>query len=66
VSFLSSQGFGGKGLFLATLRGPGKMYLQSMPLTKLAQKIGQYMPKAGGSGASGRANINLGQLLGGQ
>lgn len=57
---------GGEGLFLATLRGPGKVYLQSMPLTKLAQKIGQYMPQTGGSGASGGTNINLGQLFGGQ
>jgi uncharacterized protein (AIM24 family) len=57
---------GGEGLFLATLRGPGKVYLQSMPLTKLAQKIGQYMPKTGGSGVSGGTNINLGQLLGGE
>lgn len=57
---------GGEGLFLATLRGPGKVYLQTMPLMKLAQKIGQYMPQAGGSGASGGGNINLGQLFGGE
>jgi uncharacterized protein (TIGR00266 family) len=57
---------GGEGLFLATLRGPGKVYLQSMPMTKLAQKIAQYMPQVGGSGASGGGNINLGQLFGGQ
>ncbi len=57
---------GGEGLFMATLRGPGKVLLQTMPLSKLAQKIGQYMPQAGGSGASGGTNINLGQLFGGQ
>lgn len=57
---------GGEGLFLATLRGPGKVYLQTMPLMKLAQKIGQYMPQTGGSGASGGGNINLGQLFGGE
>lgn len=57
---------GGEGLFLATLRGPGKVYLQTMPLMKLAQKIGQYMPQVGGSGASGGGNINLGQLFGGE
>lgn len=57
---------GGEGLFLATLRGPGKVFLQSMPLSKLAQKVGQYMPGVGRSGASGGMNINLGQLLGGE
>jgi len=36
--------FGGEGLFLATLRGPGKIWLQSMPLNNLAAKIAQYIP----------------------
>ena len=31
--------FGGEGLFLATLGGPGKIYLQSLPLSRLAQRI---------------------------
>ncbi len=57
---------GGEGLFLATLRGPGKVWLQTMPMSKLAQKVAQYMPQVGGGGASGGGNINLGQLLGGQ
>ena len=57
---------GGEGLFLATLRGPGKVWLQTMPMSKLAQKVAQYMPQVGGQGTSGGANINLGQLLGGQ
>lgn len=38
---------GGEGLFLATLTGPGKVWLRSMPLPNLAQKIGQYLPKSG-------------------
>lgn len=57
---------GGEGLFLATLRGPGKVWLQTMPMSKLAQKVAQYMPQVGGSGSSGGGNINLGQLLGGE
>lgn len=57
---------GGEGLFLATLRGPGKVWLQTMPMSKLAQKVAQYMPQVDGQGASGGGNINLGQLLGGQ
>ncbi len=36
--------FGGEGLFLATLTGPGKIWLQSLPLSNLASKLMQYMP----------------------
>ena len=57
---------GGKGLFLATLRGPGKAYLQTMPMDKLAQKIAQYIPQVGGKGASCGGNVDLGQLFGGR
>ncbi|VVC03781.1 Mitochondrial biogenesis AIM24 [Candidatus Bilamarchaeum dharawalense] len=37
--------FGGEGLFLATLEGPGKIWLQTMPASSLAQKIIPYIPK---------------------
>jgi len=36
--------FGGEGLFLATLGGTGKVWLQSMPLSNLAKKLAKYMP----------------------
>ncbi|MFH1784999.1 MAG: TIGR00266 family protein [Candidatus Micrarchaeota archaeon] len=36
--------FGGEGLFLATLEGPGKVWLQTMPASSLAQKIIPYIP----------------------
>jgi uncharacterized protein (TIGR00266 family) len=36
--------FGGEGLFLATLKGPGKIWLQSMPLSNLAGKLARYLP----------------------
>jgi len=36
--------FGGEGLFLATLKGPGKVWLQSLPLSNLALKLSRYMP----------------------
>lgn len=39
--------FGGEGLFLATLTGPGKVWLQSLPLSNLAQKLARYMPSKG-------------------
>lgn len=36
--------FGGEGLFLATLTGPGKVWLQSLPLSNLASSISRYIP----------------------
>ena len=40
--------FSGEGLFLATLTGPGKVWLQTLPLSNLARKLGRYLPKSGG------------------
>lgn len=39
--------FGGEGLFLATLTGPGKVWLQTMPLSNLAAKIARLIPSKG-------------------
>lgn len=36
--------FGGEGLFLTTLKGPGTVWLQSMPITKLAGVLSPYLP----------------------
>lgn len=36
--------FGGEGLFLATLQGPGKVWLQSLPLANLASTLSRYLP----------------------
>jgi uncharacterized protein (TIGR00266 family) len=55
---------GGEGLFLASVRGPGKVWLQTMPMSKLAQKIARFMPQTKGSGSKG-VNIDVGNLLGG-
>jgi len=53
--------FGGEGLFFVSLTGPGRVWLQTMPMSKLAGAIRQYMPKAeGSSGGSGGLNIKLG------
>ena len=40
--------FGGEGLFLATLKGPGRIWLQTMPTSNLAKAILPHMPKGGG------------------
>jgi uncharacterized protein (TIGR00266 family) len=36
--------FGGDGIFLASLTGPGKVWLQTLPISKLAHKLMEYMP----------------------
>ena len=50
--------FGGEGLLFATLTGPGRVWLQSMPMSKLAGAIAQYLPSAEGSKQG--LSINLG------
>jgi len=50
--------FGGEGLLFATLTGPGRVWLQSMPMSKLAGAIAQYLPTAEGSKQG--LSINLG------
>ena len=42
--------FGGEGLFFATLRGPGKVWLQSLPLSRLANRIIAAAPRVGRGG----------------
>lgn len=40
--------FGGEGLFLTTLTGPGRVYLQTMPMSNLAARLSYYMPSRQG------------------
>jgi uncharacterized protein (TIGR00266 family) len=52
--------FGGEGLFFATLRGPGKIWLQSLPISRLAGRImqyGTYNRKEEGSVLGGFGNL---------
>jgi uncharacterized protein (AIM24 family) len=46
---LKSMFFGGEGLFLATLRGTGTVLLQSLPFSRMAERILAHAPSAGGS-----------------
>ncbi|RXR24114.1 TIGR00266 family protein [Flavobacterium stagni] len=58
--------FGGEGLFYATLRGPGTVYVQSLPFSRLADRIIASAPKAGGSSREeGSILGGLGNLLDG-
>src|SRR5687767_1415620 len=58
--------FGGEGLFFATLRGPGRVWLQSLPLSRLADRIVAASPRAGGA-SRGEGSIlgGIGRLLDG-
>jgi uncharacterized protein (TIGR00266 family) len=59
--------FGGEGLFFATLTGPGKVWLQSLPLSRLADRIYKAIPGIGKGGkeeGSVLGNIGLGGILG--
>jgi uncharacterized protein (TIGR00266 family) len=46
---LKSMFFGGEGLFLATLSGAGTVFLQSLPFSRMADRILAHAPSAGGS-----------------
>jgi len=57
--------FGGEGLFLARLRGPGRIWLQTMPMYNLARKIARYVqPASGGSSSSSVVGGVVKSLLG--
>lgn len=49
---LRSMIFGGEGMFLATLRGTGRVWLQSMPIRKLVQALAPYGRNSGKEGSS--------------
>lgn len=63
---LKSMFFGGEGLFLATLSGTGTVYLQSLPFSRLADRIIRNAPSMGGS-RKGEGSIlgGLGALIDG-
>jgi uncharacterized protein (TIGR00266 family) len=64
VGKVKSALFGGEGLFFATLSGPGKVWLQSLPLSRLANRIILSAPVAGGQ-SRGEGSLLGGMALGG-
>lgn len=54
--------FGGEGFFFATLRGPGRVWIQSLPISRLAAKLMEY----GATGAQKEQGSILGGLLQGE
>jgi uncharacterized protein (TIGR00266 family) len=66
VGGIKSALFGGEGLFFATLRGPGKVWLQSLPLSRLAGRIVAAAPQTGKGGREeGSVLGGLGRMLDG-
>lgn len=66
VGSVKTAFFGGEGLFFATLRGPGKIWLQSLPFSRLAGRIVSAAPQSGGGGREeGSVLGGLGRLLDG-
>ena len=58
---LKSMVFGGEGLFLATLRGPGTVFLQSLPFSRLANRV---LQASGGGKGEGSVLGGLGDMFG--
>ena len=66
VGGIKSALFGGEGLFFATLQGPGHVWLQSLPFSRLAGRMLACAPQAGGR-RQGEGSVlgGLGDLIGG-
>jgi uncharacterized protein (TIGR00266 family) len=66
VGGVKSALFGGEGLFFATLRGPGRVWLQSLPFSRLASRIAA-ATRVGGAREEGSVlgGIGLGSIIGG-
>ncbi|MBV8196372.1 MAG: TIGR00266 family protein [Candidatus Dormibacteraeota bacterium] len=59
IKGIKNKIFGGDGIFLAQMVGPGRVWLQSLPLARLAQALSEYTPQqaaeAGAAGVAGGA-----------
>ncbi len=56
--------FGGDGIFLARMVGPGTVWLQTLPISRLAHQIYEYLPKAPAAEQATGAGL-LGGIVGG-
>jgi len=65
VGSVKSALFGGEGVFLATLTGPGKIWIQSLPFSRLAGRMYSAMPRQGGSRDEGSILGGLGGIISG-
>jgi len=65
VGGIKNTVFGGEGLFFARLQGPGTVYIQSLPFSRLAGRVLSMIPSNGGSRGEGSVLGGLGNLLDG-
>ncbi|GGW30485.1 TIGR00266 family protein [Arenibacter certesii] len=65
VGGIKNTVFGGEGLFYATLRGPGTVYIQSLPFSRLAGRVLASIPRGGKKKGEGSVLGGLGDLLDG-
>ncbi len=65
VGGIKSSLFGGEGLFFAELQGPGKIWMQSLPFSRLAGRMLASAPQNGGSQGEGSILGGLGNLIDG-
>ncbi len=63
VPGIKNKLFGGDGFFLAALTGPGKVWLQSLPIPNLAHALLPYLPQAQSSSGGGGIGGMLGGIL---
>jgi uncharacterized protein (AIM24 family) len=66
VGGIKSMLFGGEGVFLATLTGPGTVWLQSLPFSRMAGRMLAAAPQGGGQ-RRGEGSLlgGLGDIIGG-
>ncbi|MCR1024828.1 TIGR00266 family protein [Cellulophaga baltica] len=65
VGGIKNTVFGGEGLFYATLRGPGTVYVQSLPFSRLASRVLAAIPSGGNTKGEGSILGGIGNLLDG-
>jgi uncharacterized protein (TIGR00266 family) len=64
ITGIKNMFFGGDGVFLAALTGPGRIWLQTLPLSNLANALIPYLPKSSSSSSSTSSSIG-GAVVGG-
>jgi uncharacterized protein (TIGR00266 family) len=62
---IKSMIFAGEGVFFASLKGPGTVWIQSLPFSRLAGRMAAAMPQSGGSSGEGSILGELGRIVGG-
>jgi uncharacterized protein (AIM24 family) len=65
VKGIKNMVFGGEGIFFARITGQGKVWLQTLPVSRLASRILAFAPQNGGSKEEGSVLGGLGRLLDG-